>query len=159
MTKQFSKQKIKRINRITWIVSAIIAISFVVLFNIINTQEDSLLKSGIREQVVVVKKYKTGTRKNPHYYMDVDWFEVIEKIPYYKRKDTTGLDNAEKMSDDILSTVFKDKERTKIERLGKTIKLSYINGDSYNNTSIGEIVTLVYFKDNLRDGRLLREIE
>jgi len=159
MKKQFSKQKIKLINRVTWASAILIAISFVIIGNLINAEEEDLLKNGIREEVIVMKKYSTGTRNSPQYAMDVDWFKVVEDIPFYKTKDTVGLSEAEKFSNDFLSKAFKDKSRKRIERLNKTVKLKFINGDTYNNINIGEIVTLVYHKEQPNDGRLLREIE
>ncbi|MBC2845417.1 hypothetical protein [Winogradskyella flava] len=162
MTKQFSKEKIKRINRITWIASAFIAILFAVLISINNHQEDHLLNDGIREDVIVVQKHKSGSNakySSEHYYLTVDWFKVLDTIPYYKSKDTTGLSNAEKMSNDILSKSFKGKARIRTERLNTPIKLKYINGMSYEKLYHGEIVTLVYFKGKPEEGRLLRELE
>ena len=162
MIKQFSKEKIKRINRITWISCAVLAIFFAVLMNIINYQEDNLLTDGIREELVIVSKRKSGNSgkySNVHYYMTLDRFKVIDTIPYYKEKDTLKLSNAEKMSNDILSKVFKGKGRIRTKRLNKPINLNYINGESYDNLHNGEIVTLVYFKNKPEEGRLLSELE
>ncbi|EDP69836.1 hypothetical protein FBALC1_09902 [Flavobacteriales bacterium ALC-1] len=162
MAKQFSKEKIKRINKMTWIACTVVAIFFTVLISIINYQEVSLLNDGIREDVIVVKKHKSGSNSkysNVHYYLTVDWFKVIDTIPYYKVKDTTGLNNAEKMSNAILSKSFNDKGKVRTERLNTPIKLKYIDGTSYENLHHGEIVTLVYFKNKPEEGRLLRELE
>jgi len=159
MAKKFSQKKIKLINRVTWIAAALTAISFTIIANVINTQEKNLLKDGLREEVVVVKKYNIGTRKSPQYAMDVDWFEVIKETPLHQPKDTTKLSKAEKLSEEALSVLFKDRSRKQIKRHNKTVRLNYINGNSYNSLSKGDIITLVYYKDNPKDGRLLREIE
>lgn len=162
MVKQFSIEKIKHINKITYIAFAVLAVSFAVLINVINYQEDELLKNGIRDEVVVVQKFKSGKSGKysaNHYYMTVDWFKVVDTIPYYKPKDITGLSNAEKMSNDILSKSFKNKGRILTERINTPVKLKYISGDSYENLHHGEIVTLVYFKEKPEEGRLLRELE
>ncbi|MEM5566410.1 hypothetical protein WNY78_14915 [Psychroserpens sp. AS72] len=162
MVKQFSIEKIKRINRITYFSFAVLLIVFAVFNNILNYQEDDLLKNGIREKVMVVQKHQSGSNgkySNEHYYLTVDWFKVIDTIPYYKSKDTIGMNYAEKMSNEILSKSFKNKVRIKTEPLNTPIKLKYINGTSYENLHHGEIVTLVYFKDKPEEGRLLRELE
>lgn len=156
MKKQFSKEKT---NRIIWAAAILTAIGFVIIGNVVNTQEKNLLKDGIREEVVVVKKYSTGTIKSPQYAMDVDWFKVVKETPLHKPKDTTGLSKGEQLSEQAMAILFKDKKRKNIERNHTTVRLSYVNGDSYHNLTVGDIVTLVYFKDRPKDGRLLRELQ
>jgi hypothetical protein len=162
MIKKFTHNQIKNINKITWIACGLCVIFFIILISIINYNENNLLKNGIREEVVIVQKIKSGYNvkfSNIHYYLVVDWFEEEEEIiSSQKPKDTIGLSNLEKMSILILQKTFKKKVIRKIKRLNKEVKLNYVSGTTFSRLHVGEIITLVYFKEKPKEARLLREI-
>lgn len=158
---KFSPLQIKNIKIITYISAAIILLIVGAIYYKISLDEKDLLENGIRQEVVVVHKYKSGKSgkySTVSYYMKVDRFEEIEQKSRYKAKDTTGMNKSEKEWKKIFSHVF-GKKRSQIKRLNQAIKLNYIEPRTYNNVRHGEIVTLVYFKGKEREGRLLREIQ
>lgn len=133
----------------------------VAIFSYTYIEGKLLLRNGVQEEFVVIEKHKKGYNMKfaiETYYITVDKFKITGTKPYHKTKDTTNLTNAEKFSERILSQIFKDKYKRTIEPLNQPVTIKYIKGKSYNDLAIGSIVTLVYYKDNPENGRLLREI-
>lgn len=150
-------KQIRMLKIATSFAALIIALVFVGIYKIVPKQNEQLLNNGIRQDIVVVDKYKRGTRKNPSYHMKVAWFTEGEEIPVYESKDTAGMDKSEKFSDNVLAEVFKGKKRTKLGDY-KSFQLKFINDNSYQNLKVGDVATLVYLDGKPADGRLLREI-
>lgn len=124
----------------------------------VQNENEALLKNGIKQDVVVIQTYNSGTRKNPSYSMDVAFFTKAEEIPLYTKKDTTNLSNAEKFSNEVLSQTFGDKSKFKLNNY-KTFHIDYINGNSYNTYKKGDVITLIYLKNKPEKGRVFKEIE
>jgi len=152
--KKWDAAKIKRFNRIVVIVAIVPALAIVIIFNIVAKQNNKILDEGLRQTVVIVDKYKTGTRKNFSYHMEIAWFTDGEKIPVYNSKDTIGMSKDEKFSDDVLSEVFKDVNRTKLGDYN-AFKLKYVSGKTYSKLEIGDKATLVYMEGQPKDGLLI----
>lgn len=152
----------KKFKRFVYVVSAIVGLAILGLFYYNGSLERDLLKHGIREELVVVRKYKSGSKtkySTYHYSMELDRFKVIRERKMYESKDTSGMSNADKFSEKVLSATLGKKSKKVVEYLNDPIHIKYIDAESYNTLSAGKIVTLVYDKNDPRSGRLLSEIE
>lgn len=156
-----SATKIKKYDNWVWVIFALCGLSvfaIAILIYLIGAEKNALLKDGIKQDVIVLDKFRRGTIKQPTFHMKVAWFDGGEEIPVYKSQDTTGMSKDEKFSETVLSEVFDGVTRTNLGDYN-AFQLKYINGDSYQNLKIGDVATLIYLEGKVEDGRLLREID
>lgn len=119
------------------------------------TQEDykELLAKGVRAEASVVETYLeiTGTRKNKkyNYYMDIAFFENIEKVKVQPKSDNV-VDKVAAISEEAVANAkLGDYHSSRIR----------ISQYSYQRFHKGDKVTVIYMKDKPEEAKLLNEVQ
>jgi len=155
-----SKEKRKQYNKLVWLVAFITFVVGLLIFYKIKLDEIKLLENGLKQDFVVVNKYKKGMSGKYSIYsfsIELDRFNKKVKKPLYIKKNPETLNTFDKATNELFVDLF-GKQRYGIERHFNSFKVDYITPKTFSTIQINEIVTLVYLKGEMNKGRLLREL-
>ena len=129
---------------------------FIVVAVKINQYNDNLLKNGIRVNAQVLDLSQLKTRKGviKKSFVDLALFEEAPKVEQEQNNASNGTS-----IDDKLDALFEE-YGSKNSPMGEYESIQITTSSkNYNELSIGKTVVFVYMQGELKDGKLLMDLE